>query len=94
MQAFRALVIGTLNIVAFLAFIAIIVAGVFTGMSQDTLVQLSAILPMEVQPWMGGILGGVVGYLTASVVLGILFILIDIQDGIRDLHRDLTRDQS
>ena len=96
MQFFRGIVIGTLNFVAFLAFIAtIILAGVGGWVSgpeilgQFGLAEAAADWNIP-QPAYAAI-GAVMGWIVASIALGVLFVLIDIQDGIRDLHRDLTK---
>lgn len=88
MRAFRILVVGTLNVVAFIAFIAVIAIGVLAGMQKDgvLLAQLNVVYA-NAPTWLGGVVGGVLGYLTASVAIGILLVLLDIQDGIRDIER-------
>lgn len=99
MQFFRGIVIGTLNFVAFLAFIAAIVlagvSGYVNGADMFASVNLQETmegfnLPQPVY----AVFGVIVGWVVASIALGVLFVLIDIQDGIRDLHRDLTKTNS
>ncbi|MGD2131350.1 MAG: hypothetical protein PVI23_01060 [Maricaulaceae bacterium] len=99
MQFFRALVIGTLNFVGFIAFIGAIVISAFAGWEEGPAilsfafgpgvddVELLASIPQA--GWAA--IGAVIGWIMASLALGVIFVLIDIQDGIRDLHRDLTR---
>ncbi|MET0546046.1 MAG: hypothetical protein ABWZ40_07025 [Caulobacterales bacterium] len=82
MQAFRAFVINTMSLVAFLAYLAIIAGGALYGYQNAELQQLYG-LPSAAA---AGI-GGVVGWLAATIVLGLLFVLIDIRDGIRDVER-------
>jgi hypothetical protein len=82
MQAFRAFVINTLSLVAFLAFLAIIAGAALYGYQSADLQQVYGVPPAAA----AGI-GGVVGWLAATIVLGLLFTLIDIRDGIRDVER-------
>lgn len=94
MQAFRALVIGTLNIVAFILFLATVALGVAGGYQGELLAPLYDLIGIPPLPdAANAVIGGVAAYLVASVTFGLVFVLLDIQDGIRDLHRDLTRDQ-
>jgi hypothetical protein len=95
MQFFRGMVIGTLNFVAFLFFIAVIVASAYTGYSEGAQIAAEAAAEvgreapvLQLPSWAWAIIYGVVGYIVASVMLGILFVLLDIQDGIRDLIRE------
>ena len=94
MQFFRGMVIGTLNFVAFLFFIAVIVGSAYTGYSEgasqalEFAQQAGRETPLLTLPdWAWAIVYGIVGYIVASVMLGILFVLLDIQDGIHDLIR-------
>ena len=90
LQTFRAIVIGTLNIVAVLVFIGVIIIGVLAGLNAGSDLGAQYGLPELPGPaW--GVIGGLVAWLAASVVLGFLFVLLDIQDGIRDLNRVMTR---
>lgn len=84
---FRSFIIGTLHLVAFIAFFGSIIFGVLGGMDPGYLDRLNLPfdLPATTSPILGAVIGGVVGWLTASIALGVLFILLDIQDGIRDL---------
>ncbi len=93
MQAFRALVIGTLNIVAFILFLAAVVIGAVGGYQGELLVPLYEMLGINPLPAAANaVIGGVVAYLLASVTFGLIFILLDIQDGIRDLIRIQSND--
>jgi hypothetical protein len=93
MQFFRAIVIGTLNFVAFLFFIATIVAFAYNGYENGAQIAIDAAAEAGAEPllelpaWAWAIVHGVFGYIVASIATGILFVLLDIQDGIRDLHR-------
>lgn len=96
MQFFRGVVIGTLNFVALLAFIATIVlagiGGYVSGpeiLAQFGLAEMAAGWNLPEAAYAA--IGAVMGWIVASIALGVLFVLIDIQDGIRDLHRDLTK---
>lgn len=99
MQFFRGLVIGTLNFVAFIAFIGAIVISAFAGWSEGPAILSFAFGPgaddvelLNSIPQAGwAVIGAIIGWIFASLALGVLFVLIDIQDGIRDLHRDLTK---
>ncbi len=91
MQTFRAIVIGTLNLVAVLFFLASLVIGGAAGYLHGGEIAGGLGLSVDLPAPVYAAAGVVIGWVAASVVLGLLFVLIDIQDGIRDLHRDLTR---
>jgi|GEM_PF-2511724 len=82
MQAFRALVINTLSLVALLAYIATIAASALYGYQNTELQAMYGVPPVG-----AAIAGGILGWLSATIVLGLLFVLIDIRDGIRDIER-------
>jgi hypothetical protein len=94
MEFFRKVIIGTLQFVAFLFFIAVIVASAWNGYENGAQIAIDAAreagaeAPAFTLPaWGWAIVYGILGYLVASVMTGILFVLLDIQDGIRDLNR-------
>ena len=89
MQAFRAFVINTLSLVAFLAYLAMIAGSAFYAYQNTELQQLYGVPPVG-----AAIIGGVSGWLSATIVLGVLFVLIDIRDGIRDIERQGRTHQS
>ena len=95
MELFRSFVIGTLHLVAVIAYFAAIAFGAWTGfesgatIAADAARETGANMAAGLPTWAYAVIGGVAGWLYASVVLGILFILLDIQDGVRDIHRDM-----
>ena len=102
MQFFRGLVVGTLNLVAFLVFIAAIILGAWGGWVDgagilsfafgDAVSDVEFLSAIPQPGW--AVIGAIISWVVASLALGVLFVLIDIQDGIRDLHRDLTKTSS
>jgi uncharacterized membrane protein YraQ (UPF0718 family) len=75
---------SSLGIVNALLALAIIAAGVRTGLRNDAMMNLG-------QPIVGGIIGGVLGLIAATLICGIIATLVDIRNALRVILIELLR---